>query len=239
MLPLAGSKSNFRFTPESRLNSEIGACPKCARSGRFTIAHSKNGLPQRVFLSFSSRLRHAARYEAADRSLAIYEPRPDHRSTIAVRPGDHGIVRNVDPFVVEMNAVMAVFGIPVRIGYRTAIYESAAQPVTARQMIEPAIELGMVGVVGKHGSAEQQQNQSQSLHHYASSRFLFVMETTLGLQASGVLLWEDALVYRASLSNEKNAFEITLRDKLNDFAHVRSEAGNSRRCHDEDHAIPP
>jgi hypothetical protein len=29
-LPLAGSKSNFRFTPQSRLNSEIAACPKSA-----------------------------------------------------------------------------------------------------------------------------------------------------------------------------------------------------------------
>jgi hypothetical protein len=32
-LPLAGSKSNFRFTPESRLNSEIAACPKSANNG--------------------------------------------------------------------------------------------------------------------------------------------------------------------------------------------------------------
>jgi hypothetical protein len=32
-LPLAGSKSNFRFTPESRLNSEIAACPKSAKLG--------------------------------------------------------------------------------------------------------------------------------------------------------------------------------------------------------------
>ena len=30
--PSAGSKSNFRFTPESRLNSEIAACPKCAKT---------------------------------------------------------------------------------------------------------------------------------------------------------------------------------------------------------------
>ena len=29
-LPLAGLKSDFRFTPESRLNSEIAACPKSA-----------------------------------------------------------------------------------------------------------------------------------------------------------------------------------------------------------------
>jgi hypothetical protein len=27
-LPLAGSRSNFRITPESRLNSENTACPK-------------------------------------------------------------------------------------------------------------------------------------------------------------------------------------------------------------------
>ena len=33
-LPLAGSKSNFRFIPESRLNSEIAACPKSAINGR-------------------------------------------------------------------------------------------------------------------------------------------------------------------------------------------------------------
>src|SRR5260370_6697398 len=31
-LPLAGSKSNFHFTPESRLNSEIALCPKSARA---------------------------------------------------------------------------------------------------------------------------------------------------------------------------------------------------------------
>jgi len=63
------------------------------------------------------------------------------------------------------------------------------------------------------------------------------MKTIPGLQAGGGLRREDALVYRASLLNETNAFEITLRDKLNDFAHVRSKAGNSERCHDEHHTI--
>jgi hypothetical protein len=29
-LPLAGSKSNFRFIFETGLNSAIAACPKCA-----------------------------------------------------------------------------------------------------------------------------------------------------------------------------------------------------------------
>jgi hypothetical protein len=88
-------------------------------------------------------------------------------------------------------------------------------------MIEPAIELGMVGVAGEHGSAKKQQNRSQSLHRRVSL-LSFVMKTALGLQAGRVLLWEDPLIYRASLSNETNAFEITLRDKLNDFAHVRA-----------------
>src|ERR1700688_3649749 len=115
---------------------------------------------------------------------------------------------------------MAVFGIPVRIGGRTAIRERTAQPFPAREMIEPAIELGMVGVVGEHGSAEQQQDQSQSPHRHVSLRLLFVMKTILGLQAGAVLRREDALVYCASLSNETNAIEITLRDKLNDFTHM-------------------
>jgi hypothetical protein len=64
---------------------------------------------------------------------------------------------------------MAVFGIPVWIGDRTAIHERTAQPFPAREMIEPTIKLGMVGVVGEHGSAEQQQDQSQSLHRRTPS----------------------------------------------------------------------
>jgi len=38
-LPLAASKSNFRFPPESRLNAEFAACPKSARTGRSLIRH--------------------------------------------------------------------------------------------------------------------------------------------------------------------------------------------------------
>jgi hypothetical protein len=42
----------------------------------------------------------------------------------------------------------------------------------------------MVGVVGEHGSAEQQ-DQSQSLHRRVSLRLLFIMKTVPGLQAGG------------------------------------------------------
>jgi hypothetical protein len=41
-LPLAGSKSNFRFTPpESRLNSEIAACPKSADTVEKSFLHDE------------------------------------------------------------------------------------------------------------------------------------------------------------------------------------------------------
>jgi hypothetical protein len=70
-------------------------------------------------------------------------------------------------------------------------------------------------------------------------RLLVVLNTTLGRQAGGVLWREDALAYRAGLLNETNAFEITLGDKLNDFAHVHSTAGNSGRCHHEYHPPHP
>jgi hypothetical protein len=39
------------------------------------------------------------------------------------------------------------------------------------------------------------------------------------LQAGGILCREDALVYRAGFLNKTRPVEVTLRDKLNDFAH--------------------
>ena len=46
-LPLAASKSNFRFTPESRLNSEIAACPKGANCGSRTCLQSDNSVSRK------------------------------------------------------------------------------------------------------------------------------------------------------------------------------------------------
>ena len=90
----------------------------------------------------------------------------------------YGVVRNVDPLVVETDAVMAVFGFPVWIGDRKAIRERTAQSFPAREMIEPAIELGMVGVVAERRSAEQQQDQSQSRFHRRVSLHLYVFPQT-------------------------------------------------------------
>ncbi len=47
------------------------------------------------------------------------------------------------------------------------------------------------------------------------------------LLAGGALLRREyALVYRAGLPNKTGPFEVTLRDKLYDFAHLLSKAGN-------------
>jgi hypothetical protein len=47
------------------------------------------------------------------------------------------------------------------------------------------------------------------------------------LQAGGTLRREDALVYRAGLLNKTGPVEVTLRDKLNNFAHLLTKAGKS------------
>jgi hypothetical protein len=49
------------------------------------------------------------------------------------------------------------------------------------------------------------------------------------LQAGGTLRREDALVYRAGFLNKTGPFEVTLRDKLNDFAHLLTKVGNSEK----------
>ncbi len=47
------------------------------------------------------------------------------------------------------------------------------------------------------------------------------------LQAGWTLRREDALVYRAGLLNKTGPLEVTLRDKLNDFAHLLTKVRNS------------
>jgi hypothetical protein len=47
------------------------------------------------------------------------------------------------------------------------------------------------------------------------------------LQAGGTLRREDALVYRAGLLNKSGPVEVTLRDKLNNFAHLLTKVRNS------------
>jgi hypothetical protein len=56
-LPLAKSNSNFRFAPESRLNSDVASCPKSAGSGQEIDPSGQTRLADRgraVFLFFAS-----------------------------------------------------------------------------------------------------------------------------------------------------------------------------------------
>ena len=47
------------------------------------------------------------------------------------------------------------------------------------------------------------------------------------LQAVGPLGRKNALVYRAGLLNKTGPFEVPLRDKLNNFAHLLTKVGKS------------
>src|SRR5262249_38358352 len=62
-----------------------------------------------------SDLSHASRYETPDRDLIAKPRRPNHCASCAVRFGDHGIIRNIDPVVLKAYPVMAVFCFPVRV----------------------------------------------------------------------------------------------------------------------------
>jgi hypothetical protein len=64
-LPLAGSKSNFRFTPESRLNSEIAASPKSAN-----MRHRWLGLLQ--LLKLPSQQPTSPAIDSAHRTIAAF-----------------------------------------------------------------------------------------------------------------------------------------------------------------------
>src|SRR5260370_7784003 len=93
-------------------------------------------------------LGHAARHEATDGRAEITAQRPHHRPASPVRFGDHGIVGNIDPFVVETDAVMAVPRFPIDIGNGRSIRERAAQALAGSKLVEPFISLGMAGDVG-------------------------------------------------------------------------------------------
>jgi len=49
------------------------------------------------------------------------------------------------------------------------------------------------------------------------------------LQTGGTLRRKDALVYRAGLLNKTGPVEVTLRDKLNNFAHLLTKVRNSEK----------
>src|ERR1700731_3570814 len=58
---------------------------------------------------------HTARHEAANGGSERFLDGPDHRPARPVRLCNHGIIRDVDPFIVYAYAVMAALGFPIRV----------------------------------------------------------------------------------------------------------------------------
>ena len=52
-------------------------------------------------------LGHAARHEAPDQDLTVVSDGPDHCAPCAVRFGDHRIVGNIDPVVLQPDPIMS------------------------------------------------------------------------------------------------------------------------------------
>jgi hypothetical protein len=73
-------------------------------------------------------LAHAAGHEAPNFSTRMIGPAigrvgPNHSSAVAVRLCDQGVVRNIDPLVVETDAVMAILRFPINIADNRAVRE--------------------------------------------------------------------------------------------------------------------
>ena len=61
-------------------------------------------------------LHHAAGHEAADGGPERTLHWPNHRPARPVRLGDNSIIGDVDPFVIETDAIMAFVGFPIDVG---------------------------------------------------------------------------------------------------------------------------
>jgi hypothetical protein len=62
---------------------------------------------------------------------------------------------------------MAILRFPINIADSRAVRERTAQPPAGMKPVEPIVELGMAGVMGERGRAEQQEDQDNP-HHRAS-----------------------------------------------------------------------
>src|ERR1700674_321147 len=83
---------------------------------------------------------HAARHEAPNRGAQRPLDRPDHRPAGPVRLGDHGIIGNVDPFVVDPDTKMAVFRFPIRVGNRKTVSNRTTWTLAGFETIKPWLE---------------------------------------------------------------------------------------------------
>src|SRR5581483_2706874 len=92
---------------------------------------------------------HAAGHEAADRNSHVAAYRPYHGPSCTVGFGNDGVVRDIDPLVVEAHAVVAVMGFPIDVLDRSAVGIRAAGALAGSELVEPAFQrrIGIAAVV--------------------------------------------------------------------------------------------
>ena len=80
---------------------------------------------------------HAARHEAPDAWMAVDVMPPGHCTAETVWFLDDGVVRHVDPFVVDADAVTPAIGLPIRIRNDVSVNIGAALSKFALQAFKP------------------------------------------------------------------------------------------------------
>jgi hypothetical protein len=106
-------------------------------------------LDSRSMMHEHSKSSHAAGHEAADRGSHVVAHRPNHGSSHPVRLSDDGLIRNVNPLVIEPHAVVAIAGFPIDIANRRAVGVGAAGSLARFELIEPAFQrrIGIAAVI--------------------------------------------------------------------------------------------
>src|SRR6476620_3798265 len=84
-----------------------------------------------------SRSCHTARHEAANGGSERSLDGPDHRPARPVRLCNHGVIRDVDPFIVDAYAVMAAPGFPTRVRKSETIRTRTARSLAGPEAVKP------------------------------------------------------------------------------------------------------
>src|ERR1700733_14592633 len=83
---------------------------------------------------------HISRHEAANGDSERSLDGPDHRPARPVRLCNHGIIRDVDPFIVYAYAVMATLGFPIRVRNNETIRIRTARSLAGPEAVKPWLE---------------------------------------------------------------------------------------------------
>src|ERR1700744_2801672 len=87
-----------------------------------------------------SRSCHTARHEAANGDSERALDGPDHRPARPVRLCNHGIIRDVDPFIFYAYAIMATPGFPIRVQNCETIRIRTAPSLARPEVVKPRLE---------------------------------------------------------------------------------------------------